>query len=236
MKLLNCTKCNDIVSLASSVTRVCLCGASKGRYLQNGVTALVTGNHVRVLGMLNTEYNVSKQVPVIPFHTYYRWFPILLEPAHNVLLVDSGEYDTYPDQTMSASAHLPTSALQTAISSEAVSHTGTSRTASSQAATSQSSTDPAASVSSTPVSTSAPVVPSAPTITRHRAKCLDCNQVIESLHHYHFVTCACGHMSLDGGGGAMYERRILGNAASIEMMPTDDPDENKKATSKLLGK
>lgn len=34
---------------------------------------------------------------------------------------------------------------------------------------------------------------------RNRAKCKLCGDIIESFHHYDFVTCKCGEISVDGG-------------------------------------
>lgn len=36
-------------------------------------------------------------------------------------------------------------------------------------------------------------------IKRNMAKCGECDETIESLHWHHFVTCRCGHLSIDGG-------------------------------------
>jgi hypothetical protein len=34
---------------------------------------------------------------------------------------------------------------------------------------------------------------------RNRAKCKLCNDIIESFHHYDYVSCKCGEISIDGG-------------------------------------
>lgn len=34
---------------------------------------------------------------------------------------------------------------------------------------------------------------------RNRAKCKLCNEILESFHHYDYVTCKCGEISIDGG-------------------------------------
>lgn len=34
---------------------------------------------------------------------------------------------------------------------------------------------------------------------RNRAKCKLCQSVIESFHEHDYVTCKCGHISIDGG-------------------------------------
>lgn len=33
----------------------------------------------------------------------------------------------------------------------------------------------------------------------NKAKCLDCNTIIESKHRHDYVTCKCGNLSVDGG-------------------------------------
>ncbi len=37
------------------------------------------------------------------------------------------------------------------------------------------------------------------TILRNSAKCLICEDEIESKHRHNFVTCRCGALSIDGG-------------------------------------
>jgi len=98
MKLLNCTKCHDVVAFAKQ-TRTCACGETRGRYLSNGLTVLVVGPSARVLGMINDEYRASIVQPIVPFQTYFRWFPILLEAKHNVRLVaDVAAYDSFTEE------------------------------------------------------------------------------------------------------------------------------------------
>jgi len=36
-------------------------------------------------------------------------------------------------------------------------------------------------------------------IVRNSAKCLDCNEEIESRHRHDFVRCSCGNIAVDGG-------------------------------------
>lgn len=43
-------------------------------------------------------------------------------------------------------------------------------------------------------------------ILRNAARCLKCNEVIESKHRHDFVTCSCGNISVDGG--KEYLRRV----------------------------
>lgn len=67
MKLLNCQKCHDIISLGF-IERKCLCGASRGKYI-NEIVAIYSGPS-RILGIRNSEYKVSR-----PEHDYV-WFVI----------------------------------------------------------------------------------------------------------------------------------------------------------------
>lgn len=43
-------------------------------------------------------------------------------------------------------------------------------------------------------------------IIRNAARCLLCNDIIESKHRHDFVTCKCGNISVDGGHD--YLRRV----------------------------
>lgn len=43
-------------------------------------------------------------------------------------------------------------------------------------------------------------------ITRNAVKCLNCNEIIESVHRHHFVSCPCGSIAVDGG--CEYLRRV----------------------------
>lgn len=45
------------------------------------------------------------------------------------------------------------------------------------------------------------------TILHNKAKCLKCGDVIESRYEHDFVTCSCGHLSVDGGRS--YLRRVF---------------------------
>lgn len=180
MKLLNCCHCNDIVAL-STETRTCKCGKCHGRYLADNLTAVVysiSSEHVRVLGMLNEEYESSKTLPVVPFRTYYKWFPILLKPEHHVVFVT----------TLAEFQQLATNPL-------------------------------------TPITTKLP---------RHRARCMLCKKQIESLYRHHFVSCDCGNLSLDGGGGEMYDRRwIYKDILQVTYLPTEDTKVNQEATDRM---
>ena len=36
-------------------------------------------------------------------------------------------------------------------------------------------------------------------IISNKAKCLKCNEIIESKHRHDYVTCSCGNLAVDGG-------------------------------------
>lgn len=53
-------------------------------------------------------------------------------------------------------------------------------------------------------------------ITRSRAKCLACGDVIESKHRHNFVSCTCGDLFLDGG--TEYVRYGCREKGSVELL------------------
>lgn len=57
MKLLNCMRCHDILSLTDGKLRTCRCGQSEGRYI-NELEVLYKGQ-CRILGIANSEYTSS---------------------------------------------------------------------------------------------------------------------------------------------------------------------------------
>ena len=50
-------------------------------------------------------------------------------------------------------------------------------------------------------------------LTKNQWKCLYCNDIIESKHQHHFVTCKCGKTSVDGGTSYI---RLIGDLSMIE--------------------
>jgi hypothetical protein len=54
-------------------------------------------------------------------------------------------------------------------------------------------------------------------MSRNRAECLLCGDIIESTYRHDFVTCACGNLSVDGGPD--YHRRVLSVPATSREMP-----------------
>jgi len=57
MKLLMCLKCFDVFSLTKKV-RVCSCGATKGKQMEDGLNAVYSGECVP-LGMTNTSLSAA---------------------------------------------------------------------------------------------------------------------------------------------------------------------------------
>ncbi|MGH7164992.1 MAG: hypothetical protein ACREIS_05640 [Nitrospiraceae bacterium] len=71
MKLILCTKCHDVVKLRVSEERQCRCGASRGRYEQDGWSAWFSGKHAVPLGIINqslTRAVISQKLmgPILP--------------------------------------------------------------------------------------------------------------------------------------------------------------------------
>lgn len=89
MKLLNCLKCHDIIALRLNVLRKCFCGISEGKYIDQKNVQIK--GPARVIGMDNYEYILSLTVNIVPFKTYYRWFPIISRLDQGVELVDNWE-------------------------------------------------------------------------------------------------------------------------------------------------
>jgi len=58
-------------------------------------------------------------------------------------------------------------------------------------------------------------------LVRNAAKCLNCNDVIESKHVHDFVSCSCGDIFIDGGleytrGGAKDFSKFLSLSETVE--------------------
>lgn len=52
-------------------------------------------------------------------------------------------------------------------------------------------------------------------IIKNAAKCLNCNEVLESKHRHDFVMCSCGNLAVDGGRD--YIKRSVGEHGRKEM-------------------
>lgn len=61
-------------------------------------------------------------------------------------------------------------------------------------------------------------------IKRNAVQCALCQQVIESRHRHDFVTCACGHTSVDGG--LDYLKRSFDSLRPIELSEIEDIEDN----------
>ena len=58
-------------------------------------------------------------------------------------------------------------------------------------------------------------------IITNKAKCLICNEAIESNYRHDFVTCKCGNLSVDGGKD--YLKRCCGDMNSyLDMSEVDE--------------
>jgi len=49
-------------------------------------------------------------------------------------------------------------------------------------------------------------------IIKNAARCLNCNEVVESMHRHDFVQCSCGNVAVDGGKA--YLKRSVGKMES----------------------
>jgi hypothetical protein len=55
MKLLHCDSCLDVFNLTYD-TKTCRCGATKGKYLPDGVNAIYSGEYATPLGFANFSF------------------------------------------------------------------------------------------------------------------------------------------------------------------------------------
>ena len=52
-------------------------------------------------------------------------------------------------------------------------------------------------------------------LIKNKWKCLYCNDIIESKHQHHFISCKCGEMSIDGGTSYI---RLIGDLDMMQDM------------------
>ena len=52
-------------------------------------------------------------------------------------------------------------------------------------------------------------------LIKNKWKCLYCNDIIESKHQHHFISCKCGKMSIDGGTSYI---RLIGDLDMMQDM------------------
>ena len=50
-------------------------------------------------------------------------------------------------------------------------------------------------------------------ITANKGQCKLCNDIVESVHRHHYVSCKCGEIAVDGGKS--YRRRTAKNFANF---------------------
>jgi len=82
VKLLNCTKCHDIVALLSE-WRSCRCSESYGRY--DGYVDVAVGGPARILCIRNSDYK-----DCVPGKEYTWW---ALPPNHKKVSVETRKAD-----------------------------------------------------------------------------------------------------------------------------------------------
>jgi len=63
-------------------------------------------------------------------------------------------------------------------------------------------------------------------IIRNAAKCLACNDIIESYHRHDFVACKCGKLMVDGGHD--YLRRVGDFENSEDLSEYEDIEDDPK--------
>jgi hypothetical protein len=61
-------------------------------------------------------------------------------------------------------------------------------------------------------------------IIRNRAQCLNCGDVIESVHHHDYVSCNCNEIAVDGGRA--YLRASAKNLANFKDLSEVVEDES----------
>ena len=59
-------------------------------------------------------------------------------------------------------------------------------------------------------------------ILSNKARCLDCNTIVESQYRHDFKHCPCGNLAVDGGKD--YARRLFKNPANYEELTEYEGD------------
>jgi ribosomal protein S27AE len=59
-------------------------------------------------------------------------------------------------------------------------------------------------------------------ITRNAAKCVNCGDVVESIHRHDFVRCNCGDIFVDGGLDYVRYGWMPGGGAVLRTQYSDD--------------
>jgi hypothetical protein len=66
-------------------------------------------------------------------------------------------------------------------------------------------------------------------ILHNRAKCLKCEDIIESIHRHDFVSCSCGALSVDGGKDYLKRCGTLEEGSYEDLSEsTDEPEPPRK--------
>ena len=69
-------------------------------------------------------------------------------------------------------------------------------------------------------------------ILRNMAKCLKCNETLESKHRHDYVSCSCGNLAVDGGKTylrrAFLDYSLIQELSEIEEEPTEELIEDIK--------
>jgi hypothetical protein len=60
-------------------------------------------------------------------------------------------------------------------------------------------------------------------IIKNAAKCLVCNEIVESKHRHDFVMCRCGNVAVDGGKDYL-KRSVRGKAIKDMSVMAHDKD------------
>lgn len=71
-----------------------------------------------------------------------------------------------------------------------------------------------------------------PKIIHNRARCRQCNTIVESTHRHHLAFCTCGKIYVDGGrdylrrGGELQHIEELSEFEEAKYTDTDSPEES----------
>lgn len=132
MKLIACSKCNDLMVLVNDYTRTCFCGAVGGKYLDDNITAVVNKDAL-VMGIDNNGLTLAKRMANHHKEVEFRidffftgWIPnhpgevIVVETVEDVLA-----YDYHlPEEEREYTSTLPTEIAEENENSE-TNHIGT---------------------------------------------------------------------------------------------------------------
>lgn len=69
------------------------------------------------------------------------------------------------------------------------------------------------------------------TLLRSQIECLNCHEVIASIHRHDFRTCGCGKTSIDGGRDYL---RVVGGPGWINRSLSVEPDLSRQEAARVL--